>query len=127
MLKNKNKENNITPIVCVGEKTKTAKLDVLVEQVEKALSKVENSNIIFAYEPIWAIGSGEVPTVLKINKALKIIKDIAKKKDLDVKVLYGGSVNLSNHKELKTSIADGFLMGGVSLKLDDFMCIVKGE
>ena len=120
-------ENNITPIVCVGEKTKTAKLDVLVEQVEKALSLVENNNIIFAYEPIWAIGSGEVPTVLKINKALKMIKDTAKKKDLDVEVLYGGSVNISNHKELKSSIADGFLMGGVSLKLNDFIKIVEGE
>ena len=120
-------ENNITPIVCVGEESKNEKLSVVVSQVEKALSLVENNNIIFAYEPIWAIGSGEIPTISKINKALKLIKDTAKKQGFEVKVLYGGSVNLSNNKELKTSIADGFLMGGVSLKLDDFMEIVKGE
>ena len=120
-------ENGITPIVCVGEKTKTAKLDVLVDQVETALSKAKSKEIIFAYEPVWAIGSGEVPTVKKINKALNIIKETALKKGFEVKVLYGGSVNLSNCKELRTSVADGFLMGGVSLKVDEFISIVKGE
>ena len=52
---------------------------------------------------------------------------IAKEKGFDVKVLYGGSVNLTNYKELLTSVADGFLMGGVSNKLDDFVKILKGE
>lgn len=120
-------ENGIIPIVCVGEKTKTSRLDVLKLQVEIALSNAQNKEIIFAYEPIWAIGSGEIPTIERINKALNLIKQIAKEKGFDVKVLYGGSVNLSNHNELKTSVADGFLMGGVSLKLDDFCAIVKGE
>ena len=120
-------ENGIIPIVCVGEKTKTAKLDVLTEQVKIALSKAKNQNIIFAYEPIWAIGSGEIPTIEKINKALKLIKETAKSQGFDIEVLYGGSVNAKNHKELKNSNADGFLMGGVSLKIDDFMQIVKGE
>ena len=120
-------ENGIIPIVCVGEKTKTAKLDVLKEQVEIALSKCVNNEIIFAYEPVWAIGSGKVPTVKRINQALGLIKETAIMKNFDVRVLYGGSVNLSNHVELKTTIADGFLMGGVSLKLDDFIQIVKGE
>ena len=120
-------ENGIIPIVCVGEKTKTSGLDVLKLQVEIALGNAQNKEIIFAYEPIWAIGSGEIPTIERINKALNLIKQIAKEKGFDVKVLYGGSVNLSNHNELKTSVADGFLMGGVSLKLDDFCAIVKGE
>ena len=120
-------ENGIIPIVCVGEKTKTSGLDVLKLQVEIALGNAQNKEIIFAYEPVWAIGSGEIPTIERINKALNLIKQIAKEKGFDVKVLYGGSVNLSNHNELKTSVADGFLMGGVSLKLDDFCAIVKGE
>ena len=120
-------ENGIIPIVCVGEKTKTSGLDVLKLQVEIALGNAQNKEIIFAYEPIWAIGSGEIPTIERINKALNLIKQIAKEKGFDVRVLYGGSVNLSNHNELKTSVADGFLMGGVSLKLDDFCAIVKGE
>lgn len=119
-------EQNIIPIVCVGEKTKTAKLDILIDQVKIALSKAENKQVIFAYEPVWAIGSGEIPSVKNINKALKLIKETASEMGFDVKVLYGGSVNLSNHEEVKTSIADGFLMGGVSLKLEEFIKIVKG-
>ncbi len=120
-------ENGIVPIVCVGEETKNSKLDVLKTQVQIALSKAESKQIMFAYEPIWAIGSGEIPTIERINLALDLIKQTANQCGFDVKVLYGGSVNLSNYKELKTSIADGFLMGGVSLKLDEFCAIIKGE
>ena len=120
-------EQNIIPIICVGEKTKSAKLEVLVEQVKIALSKAENQEVVFAYEPVWAIGSGKIPSVNKINKAIKLIKKSATEVGFDVKVLYGGSVNISNHKELKTADVDGFLMGGVSLKIDEFIKIVKGE
>ena len=120
-------ENNITPIVCVGEKTKTAKLDVVVEQVQIALSKAGNKEIIFAYEPVWAIGTGEQPSVKKIDKVIDLIKTTAIKQGFNVKVLYGGSVNLSNYTEVKKSKVDGFLMGGVSLKINEFMQIVKGE
>lgn len=119
--------NGLIPIVCVGEKTKISKLDVLAEQVEFALSKAMNREIVFAYEPIWAIGSGEVPTISKINKALKIIRDTAKEREFIVKVLYGGSVNVANYKELLMSTADGFLMGGVSNKTEEFIKILKGE
>lgn len=120
-------ENGITPIVCVGEMDVSTNLNMLENQVEQALSKIKNDNIMFAYEPIWAIGSGVQPTVSRINKALDIIKNTAKNKGLNVKVLYGGSVNASNYKEIEKSNADGFLMGGVSLKLNDFLKIVKGE
>ncbi len=119
--------HDIIPIVCVGEETKNSKLDVLVEQVKSALSKAKKSEVVFAYEPVWAIGSGEQPTVNKINQAIKLIKETASDCGYDVKILYGGSVNLSNINELKKSNADGFLMGGVSLKLNDFIQIVKGE
>ncbi len=120
-------ENEITPIVCVGEQTKNANLNVLIEQVKISLSKAQNKEIIFAYEPIWAIGTGEQPTVKQINDAIKIIKETAKECGFEVKVLYGGSVNEKNYKEILTSNTDGLLMGGVSLKIDDFMKIIKGE
>lgn len=119
---------NLTPIVCVGEKSKMAKLDIINEQVKTSLNNADkNKTVIFAYEPVWAIGTGEQPTVSKINQALKIIKDTAKECGFNVKVLYGGSVNLSNYKQVSQSNAEGFLMGGVSLKIDDFVNIVKGE
>ena len=120
-------ENEIVPIVCVGEQSKTEPLSVLEGQVKVALSKTENKEVVFAYEPVWAIGTGEQPTNSKINKAIKIIKDAAKLSGFDVNVLYGGSVKLSNYKEIKSSKADGYLMGGVSLNLDEFLQIVKGE
>lgn len=118
---------DIVPIVCVGEEGKKSSLDVLVNQVKSSLNQAEKKEIIFAYEPIWAIGSGEIPTVKQINKAIQIVKKTAKESGFNVKVLYGGSVNVNNYKELLTSVADGFLMGGVSNKLDDFVKILKGE
>ena len=118
---------DLIPIVCVGEQTKTSGLGILEDQVRVALSKAEKKEIIFAYEPIWAIGSGEQPTVEKIDEALNIIKTISNEVGFDVKVLYGGSVNAANYKEVSKSCADGFLMGGVSNKIDEFVKILKGE
>ena len=120
-------ENNLCPIICIGEKTKTAKLDILVNQVKSALSKVKTANIVFAYEPVWAIGTGVQPTAKQINKAISIIKQTANASGFNVCVLYGGSVNLKNYKEILSSNVDGLLMGGVSLKVDEFIKIVKGE
>ena len=114
-------EYEIVPIICVGEKNKTAKLDVLKEQVKSALSKAKNKELIFAYEPIWAIGSGVQPTVKRINNALDIIKTTAKECGFNVKVLYGGSVNAENYKEILNSQVDGLLMGGVSNKINEFL------
>ena len=120
-------EYDILPIVCVGEIDKTASLDVLINQVKMALSKAENKEIIFAYEPLWAIGSGEKPTVERINEAIDLIKNTANELNFSVPVLYGGSVNAENYKEIETSKANGLLMGGVSLKINDFVKILKGE
>lgn len=120
-------KNGIVPIVCVGEEKLGENLNILSEQVEIALSKAENKDIVFAYEPVWAIGTGEQPTVVNIKKAIKIIKITAKHCGFNVPVLYGGSVNEKNYKELQKANMDGFLMGGVSLKLDEFVKIIKGE
>lgn len=120
-------KHDLTPIICVGETSKNSKLDILVEQVGIALSKAEQKEIVFAYEPVWAIGSGLQPTVSKINKALTIIKDTAKSFGFEVAVLYGGSVNAENYKEISNSNADGFLMGGVCNRIEEFVKIIKGE
>ncbi len=119
--------NGIVPIVCVGEKDKSSGLEILSSQVEFALKYANSNEIIFAYEPIWAIGSGEVPTNTKINQAISLIKNTAKKFKQNVKVLYGGSVNASNYNTLLKTKADGFLMGGVSNKIEEFVKILKGE
>ena len=119
-------ENQITPIVCVGEAKKSSALDVLENQVEIALSLIKEGSIIFAYEPVWAIGSGQIPTAQRINKAINLIKETATLKGFDVKVLYGGSVDDGNYKELLKTKSDGFLLGGVSLNVEKFISIVKG-
>lgn len=118
-------DNNIIPIICVGGKTK---LDEIVEQVEAVLSSVENNNkIFFAYEPISAIGTGIQPSVNQINIRLKLIKETAKKHGFDVGVLYGGSVNMSNIREMNKTIAEGYLMGTVTKNIDELMEIFKGD
>lgn len=120
-------ENSIQPIICVGEESKNSKLEVLENQVKTALGKINNnSTIIFAYEPVWAIGSGEIPTVARVNKAINLIKKFGKLFGFELLVLYGGSVNLQNYKELLSSKADGFLLGGISLKVDEFCELAKG-
>ena len=120
-------ESGIIPIVCVGEASKTSKLDVLKEQVKSAVSKADKGEVVFAYEPIWAIGSGVVPTIEKINYAIDLIKSTLGEIGKECKVLYGGSVNVANYKQLLNSKADGFLLGGVSNNVDDFITIIKGE
>lgn len=119
--------NDICPIVCVGEQSKSSSLNCLTEQVKIAVSKIKTNNIIFAYEPVWAIGSGEIPTNTQINKAITLIKTTLKKEGfINVKVLYGGSVNEQNYKGLLSTKADGFLLGGISLKLDKLETLING-
>lgn len=119
-------ENNIIPIICVGEEKKNAKIDCLQEQVKSALSLIDKEKVLFAYEPVWAIGSGETPSVKRINRACELIKESANHCGVEVDVLYGGSVALDNYKSLLVSNACGFLLGGISLRVDDFISVVKG-
>lgn len=119
-------DNQIVPIVCVGGQTKTINKEFLSNQVEKALSNVENCKVIFAYEPLWAIGTGLVPAVKNINQAVKIIKETCIKLGFEPTILYGGSVDAENYKELIKADIQGFLVGGTSLKIDEFIKLVKG-
>ena len=92
-------------------------------QISRGLRQIKNKkNIIIAYEPIWAIGSGLIP---KDTEILNIIKFI-KKKVKGSKVLYGGSVNTKNINILKKiDNVDGFLIGGASQNSNNFIDIIK--
>ncbi len=115
-------ENDISPILCIGEKkidrergsTKSV-LGNQLASVVNYLTENERSNVIIAYEPVWSIGTGIIPT----NKEIKEIIDFIKIKLPNNKVLYGGSANEENIDELKKIEGiDGYLVGGLSLKPD---------
>lgn len=120
--------NGLLPIICVGEEKKSDKLDLVLCQVERALENTSKDNTpIIAYEPVWAIGTGKIPEPSRIDRMSEKIR--AKIKDLGYQnciVLYGGSVNKDNFSEIARSKIDGLLLGGVSLKIDEFIAIVKG-
>lgn len=128
----------MTPIVCVGESLVQREQGVTEElvrsQVKIALNGVTNEqvkSIVIAYEPIWAIGTGKTATSEQANEVCEIIRDLVTELyDTDtanlVRIQYGGSVTASNATELfNMPDIDGGLVGGASLKLDDFEKIVK--
>ena len=136
MLKDKVKyalKNNLKVVFCIGEnkleKKNKKTLSVLKRQLNKVLEKNFNkNNIIVAYEPIWSIGTGKIPTVSELKKTTvhikKVLKNIFKKNS--PAVLYGGSVDASNvemFKEIKE--IDGFLIGGASKSSKKFIDIIK--
>ncbi len=122
-------EEEITPILCIGE-TKEQKdskktKSVLLSELNECLSGINNNDIIIAYEPIWAIGTGITPTKDEVEDVLKEIKKVYLKN----KLIYGGSLNQENIVEFKTSyLIDGYLLGGLSLKpqeLKDFISKIE--
>ena len=116
-------------IFCIGEtldqKKKKKTHSVLSKQIKVGLHNVKNKvNIFVAYEPVWAIGTGVVPKPEDLLKTIKFIK--SKFKDKSPKILYGGSVNPKNIKDLKEiNNIDGFLIGGASQSANKFIDIVK--
>ena len=122
-------EYKIVPIVCIGEtleeKENAKTNDVLSMQLQESIPLSSNSeNTIIAYEPVWAIGTGLTPTLDEINKTHEFIKN-HNSKFANYKILYGGSVKASNAKEIVSlSNVDGALIGGASLKSDDFSKII---
>jgi triosephosphate isomerase len=136
MLKDKVKhalKNNLKVVFCIGENKSEKKnkktLSVLKKQLSNVLEKNFNkNNIIVAYEPIWSIGTGKIPTAIELKKTTihikKVLKNIFKKNS--PAVLYGGSVDGSNvemFKEIKE--IDGFLIGGASKSSKKFIDIIK--
>ena len=131
-------KNGLKPIVCVGETLEQRENgkteEVITTQTKLALEGLSNEqvqNTIVAYEPIWAIGTGKTATSEDANNSIKAIRaEIAKNYGIDIAdnviIQYGGSVKSSNAKELFTTTdIDGGLVGGASLKADEFAKIVN--
>lgn len=113
-------KEDIIPILCVGEEKEEREngthCEVINKELEndmKDLTSEDKEKIIIAYEPIWAIGTGLIPTNEEIDQIIQLIKELLPKS----KVLYGGSANDKNIEELrKIETIDGYLLGGLSLK-----------
>jgi triose-phosphate isomerase len=114
-------ENGLNVIYCIGEtlneKENGRTYEVLEKQISEVLNNVEIKNIMIAYEPVWAIGTGKVPEVNEIKENIKFINDIIMENyEEKLDILYGGSVNDTNIGELCTIKGlNGFLVGGASL------------
>ena len=102
---------------------------VLKSQINRGLKNVKkNKNIIFAYEPVWSIGTGIIPKIGNLKKQISNIKNMINKqwKLKNPKIVYGGSVNAKNITELKKiSSINGFLIGGASQNAKNFIDIIK--
>jgi len=126
-------KNNLKVVFCIGEnkleKKNKKTLSVLKRQLRKVLEKKFNkNNIIVAYEPIWSIGTGQIPTAQELKKTTIHIKIVLKNlfKKNSPAVLYGGSVdgkNVEMFKQIKE--IDGFLIGGASKSSKKFIDIIK--
>ena len=129
----------LKPIICVGETLEEREggkvEEVLVRQTTEAfkdIAKEELENIVVAYEPVWAIGTGKTATAEVANDTIKIIRDTIGKlycpkcAEEKVRIQYGGSMNPKNVKELMAMPEiDGGLIGGASLKAVDFSLVVN--
>jgi len=133
-------EHGITPIVCMGEtldeRESGKALEVIKKQFTgglKGLSGEDSRNIMIAYEPVWAIGTGRTATDEQAQEVHSFIRDCFKElfgseSAASVRVLYGGSVKPDNIEGLMTQPdIDGALVGGASLKAESFIKIVKFE
>ncbi len=126
-------KENLKVIFCIGEKLSEKKkkktYSVLKKQLTVGLKGIKKfDNIIIAYEPIWSIGTGIVPKNLELSRNINNIKKILikLKKSINAKILYGGSVNPKNAKELaQIKELNGFLVGGASLNAKKFVDIIK--
>ena len=130
--------NELKPIVCVGEtleqRENNKTEEIVTTQIELALKGLTDEQVektIIAYEPIWAIGTGKTATSEQANDVIKSIRDkicqiYGQKVSNGVIIQYGGSVKSANAKELfEMSDIDGGLVGGASLKPDEFAKIVN--
>jgi triosephosphate isomerase len=128
-------ENNLKVIYCVGETLAERKanthFDIVKTQLTEALKDVNPENIVIAYEPVWAIGTGETATQAQAQEMHSFIRDCLKKifnaaAAENTSILYGGSCNPQNAKELFVCPdIDGGLIGGASLKAEDFCRIIR--
>ena len=120
--------NGLTPIVCVGEtleqREKGEAERVITRQVEQGLEGISPSDLIIAYEPIWAIGTGKTCEAFEANKICSIIRKLIGNEEVIIQ--YGGSVKPNNIDEIMSmSDIDGVLVGGASLDPNSFARIAN--
>jgi len=127
---------DLIPILCVGEslmeyRTKTT-LEMIKRQLRYSLSKeIINRDAIIAYEPVWAIGSNKTPSLKEIERVHSFVREylsanFGSRAGNMCRIIYGGSVNNLNASEIfKTRDVDGALVGGASLKIQDFLKIIN--
>ena len=127
----------ITPIYCcgevIGEREKGIHFEVVKQQIEEGLfhlNKEEFSNVVIAYEPVWAIGTGLTATPAQAQEMHAFLRKLISEKygektAAETTILYGGSCNAANAAELFSQTdVDGGLIGGASLKSNDFVKII---
>ncbi len=126
--------NDIVPILCVGEtdeeRENNETIDVILRQIQGALeglSTYDIKKVIIAYEPVWAIGTGNVPSNEDIEEVVATISDFFfDNYQFKAIILYGGSVNPNNIDTLnEIKGIDGYLIGGASSKIDEFIEIIN--
>lgn len=127
--------HGITPIICVGETLSEHNNDETLVKINNQISHAilglddlnEKKEIIIAYEPIYAIGTGKAPEVKEIEIVINHINEVLSKYDnIDFKILYGGSVNKENIKKiLDINKLDGVLIGTISSKIEDIIKIIE--
>ena len=128
--------NKLKPILCVGERLAANEAgkteEVVNRQVTAALNGIEPvSNLVIAYEPVWAIGTGKAASGKQAAATIHFIRDVLAKlwnKSIaqDLRILYGGSVTSANIAEfISHPEIDGALVGGASLKAEEFVSIVE--
>lgn len=131
-------DNKMTPILCIGENEKQREegetFEIIKKQIGEGLDKINRDkikNIVLAYEPIWAIGTGKSADPENIQEVKIFIKKLINNKygvktSDSVKIIYGGSVDSNNiNSYLSIAQMDGALIGGASLKKDEFLNILK--
>lgn len=130
-------EAGLKPVLCVGESLEEREqgqtMAVVAEQINSVISAsgiAKFADAVIAYEPVWAIGTGKTATPAQAQEVHAAIRALLAEEDSDIaqamQILYGGSVNAANAEELFANPdVDGGLVGGASLKADDFITICQ--
>lgn len=128
-------EHQITPMLCIGETLEEREgrryEAVLKSQLDAVYGALGNrmGECLIAYEPVWAIGTGVIPSLEQIHETHRYIYQVLRGygvSEEDIRILYGGSVNAGNVKDIASvKYVDGFLIGGAGLKVESFKTIIR--